>query len=134
VSCYRTTQCEHQIPGKANAVEFFIIPDLKQYVYLGVDFWQKFGLLDRITDDKGAVAELDVGREEIDGTIKNHVLSAAQQDRLLGPWSVAGNFLPSVLITSQKGIFFDSAMEVGSAIQRPPLGLRTGSGGAFMNN
>jgi len=82
VSCYRTTQCEHQIPGKANAVEFFIIPDLKQYVYLGVDFWQKFGLLDRITDDKGAVAELDVGREEIDETIKNHVLSAAQQDRL----------------------------------------------------
>jgi len=68
--------------GRANAVEIFIIPDLKQDVYLGIDFWQKFGLLDRITDDKGAVAELDVGREESDETVKNHVLSAAQQDRL----------------------------------------------------
>jgi len=40
---------------------------------------QKFGLLDKITDDKGSEAELDVGREESDETIKKHVLSAAQQ-------------------------------------------------------
>jgi len=52
--------------------------------------------------------------------------------RLLGPWSVAGNFLPSVFVTSQKIIFFDLTMEVWSSIQRLHFGMRIGGGGAFM--
>jgi len=52
---------------------------------------------------------------------------------LLGPWSVAGNFCERIYIQSE-GNFPQLGQVVGSAIQRPLLGLRTGSGGAFMNS
>lgn len=51
-------------------------------MYLGIDFWKKFGLLSKITDSVGSVSELDVGREESNITAKNHELSTDQQDRL----------------------------------------------------
>lgn len=64
-------------------VEFFIIPDLKQDIYLGIGFWKDFGLLDKITDITQTISELDVGREDdLPDTSKRHKLSISQQNKL----------------------------------------------------
>ncbi|KAL7729268.1 hypothetical protein ACLKA6_009720 [Drosophila palustris] len=52
--------------GITKPVDFYIIPSLKQDVYLGIDFWQDFGLLKQIIQNPDEVNELDVGREDDD--------------------------------------------------------------------
>jgi len=76
-------ECEITYREIIKPVQFFVIPDLKQDVYLGKNFWRDFGLLSKILDSKVSVSELDVGREDVAvESPKVHVLSAQQKERL----------------------------------------------------
>lgn len=91
----------------------FIIPDLKQDVYLGIDFWDKFGLLDKITSQDG-VAELDVGTadESIDPP-NYHVLSKEEKARLDKVITVSPSFATEGLGRTS---LITHSIDVGSAI------------------
>ncbi|KAH8284300.1 hypothetical protein KR044_010216, partial [Drosophila immigrans] len=47
-------------------------------VYLGIDFWRSFGLLNQIVQDTGVVNELDVGKDNPESP-KMHILTKKQQ-------------------------------------------------------
>jgi len=68
---------------KVKEIEFFLIPELKQDVYLGVDFWQNFGLLAKLLKKEETVGELDTGddssRKE---DPKMHLLTEDQKVKL----------------------------------------------------
>jgi len=60
-----------------------LIPELKQDVYLGVDFWQNLGLLAKLLNKEETVGELDTGddssRKE---DPKMHLLTEDQKVKL----------------------------------------------------
>ncbi|KAH8249858.1 hypothetical protein KR032_001842, partial [Drosophila birchii] len=75
-----TTSVKYE--DKIDDLELFIILDLKQDVYLGIDFWQKFGLLNKITSEP-AVFELDIETlDDNDESPKYHELNEEEKRRL----------------------------------------------------
>ncbi|XP_044573269.1 uncharacterized protein LOC123257595 [Drosophila ananassae] len=65
---------------KIRPIEFYVIPTLSQDVYLGIDFWKSFNLINHLISPK--VAELDTERDEQKGSPKIHLLSPDQQSNL----------------------------------------------------
>jgi len=64
-------------------VEFFIIPSLKENVYLGIGFWKDFGLLNNLISPNLTISELDTGKDPISKLELNmHKLSVEEQFRL----------------------------------------------------
>ncbi|KAH8235353.1 hypothetical protein KR032_011221, partial [Drosophila birchii] len=67
---------------KIDDLELFIIPDLRQDIYLGIDFWQKFGLINKITSEP-TVSELDIGTlDNNEESPKYHELNEGEKRRL----------------------------------------------------
>lgn len=66
-------------------IEFFIVPSLRQDIYLGTNFWKKFGLFDAVANsgDVPVVSELDVGKDiKPGGPAMVHDLTMGQKGRL----------------------------------------------------
>lgn len=66
-------------------LEFFVIPSLKQDVFLGSNFWNDFGLFNKLISStiNPIVSELDTGKEDINkDPPKTHNLSEIQRTKL----------------------------------------------------
>jgi len=60
-----------------------LVPELKQDVYLGVDFWQNFGLLAKLLNKEETVGELDKGDDSSRKEDPNmHLLTEDQKIKL----------------------------------------------------
>ncbi|XP_041451796.1 uncharacterized protein K02A2.6-like [Drosophila obscura] len=70
--------------GQKHTMELFLCPSLKQPLYLGVDFWQKFGLAPQIVSrEQGEeVAEIEAELLTRSRPMEPHELTHSQQTRL----------------------------------------------------
>lgn len=99
-----------EFKGKSRTVRLYIIPSLKQELYLGIDFWREFGLAPTMIEEIDGVSQGAQPKQHSE--TKQHVLSEEQSAELE---SVKRGFLTSDLVGLGKTSHIRHRIDVGTA-------------------